>query len=729
MDMDDGGSLYLGETAIEEPLPTFVPRRPAKSPPMVKGRRRRRPQIRGSRFFKKKDGNNSNDPIVRALKELSLGQLPPQQSSGDGTHPKAPSRAHILQRQRRKKKPTKRAMKKNVRNTTTEDPIARAVQEMTSEKSNNDADVSQPIYVDGDIARAAKTVKSLPKTVRPPQAPRKNHRRAKKSYRLRSRDDPQRVDHNENVRDRASNVLSPSTLASSRSSFERIHGRERGRSPSPRQRPRDADQFGAESATANERNGQKDDDADNENDEGWIEVDSDESSDETTANESKETKESINQQERLAQLNEERERVRLAEVERLRRVEEERQRSLRVAREREKREAEEKEKERVRWEREKKRKEEEERMRQERERRERIRQQEKQERLRKQREEEERLREREEQEKLRKQREEEEERRRKQQQHKIPSSPASTTRASPKRKKKQVSLAQRQESEILRVLRCAKDDHYAVLSLSRESIGEKKNSGRKYILKQFRKLALLLHPDKNKSGMKAKAETAFQRLSCAREVLSSPSKRAAYHSARAKKERQQQHQRASRASTFSTNTTRHRDGGDARRQPRYNSYHAGYRYDMPSQSSHRANASSYSHADAGGGARRRQGYWDSSADPFHHARGSSNPFRSQGSSDPFRPRNAGGFNTGYNGRGRPRQSTYGERGHASSNHNPSQYTFYDNDPFGTRGGQRRQPTESHRQQSTTRRRPMPTRKSHTRGFGLGAMFGKRGGWA
>ena len=81
------------------------------------------------------------------------------------------------------------------------------------------------------------------------------------------------------------------------------------------------------------------------------------------------------------------------------------------------------------------------------------------------------------------------------------------------------SFEDKQKREIDRVLRCEEHDHYSILGISATEFD------RKTTLKQFRRLARLLHPDKNKEASKKLAETAFRRIQSAREVLCSPSKR------------------------------------------------------------------------------------------------------------------------------------------------------------------------------------------------------------
>eukprot|EP00939_MAST-03C_sp_MAST-3C-sp1_P002124 g2124.t1 len=176
-----------------------------------------------------------------------------------------------------------------------------------------------------------------------------------------------------------------------------------------------------------------------------------------------------------------------------------------------------------------------------------------------------------------------------------------------------VPFDQRQRREIRRVLGCAKDDHYSVLSFASNTTVTSNDLKRKDILKQFRKLALLLHPDKNKTGDKKLAEEAFQRLSRAREVLCSPSKRAAYHSARA---------RTSYAPPPPPEARGEWNASSSSSRPSYRSTRARNPPPPPSQSS---SYNPYGGA-TGGGPRRRASYDPWSQDAF---RNPPRPFRKQ----------------------------------------------------------------------------------------------------
>ncbi len=243
----------------------------------------------------------------------------------------------------------------------------------------------------------------------------------------------------------------------------------------------------------------------------------------TRASFSSEMKENVMERERIERERIERERIEREMIERERqekeKLERERLERERVERlERERIERERLERERVeRLERERLERERLERERIERERLERLeRERVEKERLEKQRLEKQRLeKERIEKQRLEKQRREEEERKNK---------------ASSSTEQKE-SFEDKQKREIDRVLRCEEHDHYSILGISATEFD------RKTTLKQFRRLARLIHPDKNKEASKKLAETAFRRIQSAREVLCSPSKRAAYNSARKTRQR------------------------------------------------------------------------------------------------------------------------------------------------------------------------------------------------
>ena len=64
------------------------------------------------------------------------------------------------------------------------------------------------------------------------------------------------------------------------------------------------------------------------------------------------------------------------------------------------------------------------------------------------------------------------------------------------------------------MLECEEDDHYAVLGLDRSK------AVRKDVLKRYKQIAKLLHPDKFQTDDdKTSAGKAFQRVNKAREVL------------------------------------------------------------------------------------------------------------------------------------------------------------------------------------------------------------------
>eukprot|EP00940_MAST-03C_sp_MAST-3C-sp2_P002388 g2388.t1 len=556
----------------------FVPRRPLQRAPR---RRNRRPAPRRKIVAKKKMDENSSDPIARALRELSLGQQNTRMNA-EGS------------------KPT--VMKGTQISANTLDPISAAVDELS--KSSNTFSKTEPhkfeskattyrakeLRIDDPIATALRElhlskdakIKSISRKQGPPAAPRKT--RKQRAYKIRGRDRDGGV------------VLSPAALRSCKSSHDRRMKEsaaatatrsfaastnssnmvdDSSYSPSKRKKTTDtvADGFTIHDDDEDDTDAlnidtMRDDAMSPDtvgSTDGFESADSSIDAKEAgkscdTNNETERTDREAQRRERERSEAEERRRERVeaeavAARERAEAEAEERQRAAEVrAREEEERKRE------LQRERDLRRKQE----------------------LQRKKEEEEAARvaaaARARMEEAAARAEEEEKRR---------------ARAESQRKQKsRNNFEAKQQDEIRRVLKCAKDDHYAVLSLP---LTTDESVTRKAILKKFRKLALLLHPDKNTSGTKDVAEKAFQRISRAREVLCSPSKRAAYHSARARTMSSNPRASASQPKTmpFQTSST-HANRHTHARAPSnsyyapppptaygtgpYPSYHGGYGY-------------------------------------------------------------------------------------------------------------------------------------------------------